>query len=382
MVTTITSRNGRLEVGMTRESLQQKIAAQGMSESDRAAKKLMKAFEMADGLGYDGVRDGVISEAEIEAYDKEMKKKAWKTGLAIAGGIVVTAVTAWAIRKGIKLNKELEATKNALTETQSALTTTEGVLTDTEKVLGDTRKAMGYGSGTIKAGDKALTEAFAAETKGGKATFTLAEGNERFPNLWDKTAYYTPNEGNIIMGYGNAEASWGIKHTDVLKEMEAKGLTSFPDRAVSAEPDLMYRTYIGQEGTASAGRNFLEHPLVPGETVPAQKKIFPAPFTFAEAGTTVQTLEAASGSADAVKLGIGQFIQVDVNGNPYVKDVKDLVKRLNPKGEVSEEIFAKIKEFIKFRDGINGDKLLAESTKTSAIARGWEAVLEEIKAMA
>ena len=105
MVNAITSRNGRLEVGMTRESLQQRISAQGMSESDRAAKKLLQAFEMADGLGNEGIKDGIISEKEIEAYDKEMKKKGWKIGLSIAGGVLLTAAAGFLAAKGIKAAK-------------------------------------------------------------------------------------------------------------------------------------------------------------------------------------------------------------------------------------------------------------------------------------
>lgn len=104
MVDAITSRNGRLVAGMTRESMQQRIAEQGMSESDRAAKKLMKAFEMADG-SVDGIKDGKISAEEIAAYDKEMKKQNWRTGLLIAGGVVVAGIATYLAVKGIKANK-------------------------------------------------------------------------------------------------------------------------------------------------------------------------------------------------------------------------------------------------------------------------------------
>lgn len=96
----MTSRNGRLTAGMTRENMQ----AICESESQRAAKKLMKAFEMADG-SVDGIKDGVISEDEIKAYDKEVRKKNWRTGLAIAGGVIVAGIAAYLTVRGIQANK-------------------------------------------------------------------------------------------------------------------------------------------------------------------------------------------------------------------------------------------------------------------------------------
>ena len=115
MVDAITSRNGKLVAGMTREDMQTKITQMGMSESDRAAKKLMKAFELADG-SVDGIKDGVISEKEIEAYDKEMRKKSWRNGLLIAGGLVVAGIAAYLVAKGIKADKLKNMTPEQLFE--------------------------------------------------------------------------------------------------------------------------------------------------------------------------------------------------------------------------------------------------------------------------
>ena len=329
--------------------------------------------------------DEYLTSEELAAYDaSESKKSFWKKvaiGTAILGGV---AALGYAIYKGVNANKALQETTAQLNSanaelagTKEALTTTEGVLTKTEDALTEARSALGYGQGTVKAGDEALQKAFSANTKGGKATFTLAEGTEEFPNIWDKSGgMYTPKKGDIILGYGEAEASWGIQHPGVLKEMEEKGMKAYVDRAVSAEPQLMYETYIGQDG-----RDFLKEPLKFGETVAAQKKIFPAPYTFAEQGTKAVTLEAANGAGEAATVGVGQFIQVDAHGNPYVKDVKDLIKRLTPEGEVSEGIFAKAKEFIKYRDSISASSL-ADSTKQSAIARAWEDFLQFAKSAA
>lgn len=226
---------------------------------------------------------------------------------------------------------------------------------------------------TIKAGDEILKTAFDAETKGGKATFVLAEGTEVFPNVWDSTGgNYTPKKGDIILGYGDVPKEWGISNPNVLKEMEEKGLSTYPDRAVSAEPELMYRTYNGAEG-----RDFMKSPLKPGETVAAEKKIFPTKFLFAEPGTMVETLEAREGAGKMPKLGAFQYIQIDEGGNPYVKDVKDLIKRLNPKSEESKEVFAEVKSLIKQRDAINAENITKEAKELS-LSKLWKEALPKL----
>ena len=226
---------------------------------------------------------------------------------------------------------------------------------------------------TIKAGDEILKTAFDAETKGGKATFKLAEGTEVFPNVWDpKGGYYTPKKGDIILGYGDVPKDWGIRNPKVLKEMEEKGLSVYPDRAVSSEPELMYRTYNGADG-----RDFVKTPLKPGETVAAEKKIFPTKFLFAEPGTLVETLEAREGSGKMPKLGNFQYIQIDDGGNPYVKDVKDLIKRLNPKSEESKEVFATVKDLIEKRDAINAENVTKEAKELS-MSKIWKEALPKL----
>ena len=226
---------------------------------------------------------------------------------------------------------------------------------------------------TIKAGDEILKTAFDAETKGGKATFKLAEGTEVFPNVWDpKGGHYTPKKGDIILGYGDVPKDWGISNPKVLKEMEEKGLSVYPDRAVSSEPELMYRTYNGADG-----RDFVKSPLKPGETVAAEKKIFPTKFLFAEPGTLVETLEAREGSGKMPKLGNFQYIQIDDGGNPYVKDVKDLIKRLNPKSEESKEVFATVKDLIEKRDAINAENVTKEAKELS-MSKIWKDALPKL----
>ena len=220
--------------------------------------------------------DDQLSMDEIKQYNTDKRNSTIKKVLIGAGIAVIGGLATYFAVKGIKLNKNLKqqlaAADDALQQTKNTLSQTEKVLQQTDDVLNATRKSMGYGEGTIKAGDEILENAFKAQTKGGKANFTLAEGNEVFPNLWDPNGgNYTPNKGNIIMEYGKAEASWGIKNPNVLKEMKTKGMTEYVDKAVSDEVDIMYRTYIGQDG-----RNFELNPLKFGETVPAQKKIFPA----------------------------------------------------------------------------------------------------------
>lgn len=221
----------------------------------------------------------------------------------------------------------------------------------------------------IKAGDAILEAAFDAETKGGKATFTLANGTEVFPDLWSAEGnMYTPKKGDIILGYGDAQLEWGIKHPVVLKEMEEKGVTSYVDRAVSSEPEIMYQTYKGADG-----RNFAEVPLKPSETVAAEKKIFPTRFLFAEPGTMVETLEAREGSGKMPKVGNFQYIQIDAKGNPYVKDIQDLTKRLNPTTEESKGIFAEVKSLIEKRSN-----LLKSGANEETLAKVWQETLPKL----
>lgn len=353
---------------ITYSSNQKLWANMSNAEAKSGGEEILIEFVKADKN-----QDDVLSMDEIKEYDSDKKKSTIKkvligAGLALIGGLAVF----FAI-KGFKTNKNL--TKQ-LADTQNTLKQTEDVLQQTDDVLAATRKSIGYGEGTIKAGDELLENAFKAQTKGGKANFTLANGDEVFPNLWDPNGgNYTPNKGDIIMEYGKAEASWGIQNPNVLKEMKTKGMTEYVDKAVSDEVDIMYQTYVGQNG-----RNFELEPLQFGETVPAQKKIFPAGVALDTPGKTVITREAAGNAAAAPKLGIGQFVQTDINGNPYVKDINDMLKRLEPEKDnpVSKALFDRIKEFQKTRKGIEGS-MMSDATKQTAITREWEKVLEDIK---
>lgn len=225
----------------------------------------------------------------------------------------------------------------------------------------------------IRRGDTVMESAYEAETKSGKSTFTIAKGDEVYPNIWDPNGgNYSPKAGDIILGYGNVPKDWGISNPNVLKEMEEKGLTEYPDRALSSEPEIMYKTYKGEDG-----RNFEEQPIQAGETVNAEKKIFPTKYLFVPTGTRVETLEAREGSQELPKVGDFQYIQIDANGNPYVKDVKDLIKRLIPKGEKSEEIFKEVKSLIDKRNAINNSDI-SENAKNDAISVLWQTALPEL----
>ena len=371
------SRNNQLWSGMAIADVQNAVNAKTYKSEkahDKAMDKAIIRFQKAD-----KDNDGILSLDEIKQYDKDVRNKKIRNVL-IGVGAVVTAVGVGVLAaKGIKTHKALQAATKELADTKNVLAQTDDVLKQTDDALNALRQTTGYGQGTIKTGDELLENAFKAQTKGGKATFTLAEGDEVFPNLWDpKGGKYAPNRGNIIMSYGDAEASWGIQNPNVLKEMKSKGLTVYPDKAVSTEHDVMYRTYIGQDG-----RNFELNPLQFGETVPAQKKIFPAGVAVDVPGKTVITAEAAKGAAAPATLGVGQFVQTDVDGNPYVKDVQDAIQRLTPakNNEVSETVFAKFKDFIAQRKEIN-ESGMSDNTKTTAITRAWEKVLKELQELA
>ena len=69
--------------------------------------------------------------------------------------------------------------------------------------------------------------------------------------------------------------------------------------------------------------------------------------------------------AKCQKLGNFQYIQIDDGGNPYVKDVKDLIKRLNLKSEESKEVFATVKDLIEKRDAIKAENVTKEAKELS-----------------
>jgi len=244
-----------------------------------------------------------------------------------------------------------------------------------DKMMHNLGRDLIYPIRVVRVNDIECSLAYQAETKPGNASFTLAKGDEVFPNIWDENGgYYTPKKGDIIMGYGIAQEDWGIKHPDVLAEMHEKGLTSYPDRAVSSEPDLMYETYEGKDG-----RDFQIEPLHYGETVDAVKKIFPTRFFFMPKGTFVETLEAREGAQEMPKLGSFQYIQLDAKGNPYVKDTKDLIKRLKPSNERSEKIFAKVKELNKTRENILNRTDINEAQKEELLSLIWKSELPKLR---
>lgn len=104
----VMSRNGMLVEGMKKEDIEKMVSNtkefRNEREKQKYADKLAKAFEMADGLGENGIKDGVISNEEIKAYDKAMRKKKIRNGLLIAGGVLVAAAATYLAVKGIKAN--------------------------------------------------------------------------------------------------------------------------------------------------------------------------------------------------------------------------------------------------------------------------------------
>lgn len=230
----------------------------------------------------------------------------------------------------------------------------------------------------LKAGDINLAETYGFETKPQKATFTLANGTESFPNVWDKKGgMYTPAKGDIILGYGEVPTEWGIQHPGVLKEMEEKGLSAYPDRAVSSEVDIMYETYKGVDG-----RDFKKNPLKPGETVASEKIILPSKVMFVEPGTKVETLEAKLGTQKMPTVADFQYVQLDKNGNPYVKDIQDIPKRLKATNEEATGLLDKVKSAITERKAINSKYFDIIDEKSVAKFEGAEKAAEsEIHAL-
>lgn len=105
----IYSQDGKLYAGMQQENIRAQVdSAEFKSEKKRekAYNKQIKIFNYADGL-VDGKKDGVISEDEILAYDKNEKtKKTWKTIGFVAASIGL-AVASYFIFKKVKGCKSL-----------------------------------------------------------------------------------------------------------------------------------------------------------------------------------------------------------------------------------------------------------------------------------
>ena len=117
-----------------------------------------------------------------------------------------------------------------------------------------------------------------------------------------------------------------------------------------------------------------------GETVAAEKKIFPTKFLFAPTGTMVETLESQNGSASRARLGEFQYIQIDANGNPSVKDIKDLIKRLKPVDFDSNNVFERVKDLIKRRQNVEEveAELMPKQLKSKVLTQLWEDTLPKL----
>lgn len=117
-----------------------------------------------------------------------------------------------------------------------------------------------------------------------------------------------------------------------------------------------------------------------GETVAAENKNFPTKFLFAPTGTMVETLESQNGSASRARLGEFQYIQIDANGNPYVKDIQDLIKSLKPVDFDSNNVFERVKDLIKRRQNIEEveAELMPKQLKSKVLTQLWEDTLPKL----
>ncbi|MCQ2738951.1 MAG: hypothetical protein MJ237_01850 [bacterium] len=136
---------GKLYAGMTKESILADISSMSFkSEAERkkAYNKQIKLFDYANNL-VEGETNNVISERELEAYNKKEKtKKALKTaGLIIAGiGIAVTAAIIFHKVKNSKVTKTITEAVSESTTPPSARIASFSVKTHPCENLDDWRE--------------------------------------------------------------------------------------------------------------------------------------------------------------------------------------------------------------------------------------------------
>lgn len=224
----------------------------------------------------------------------------------------------------------------------------------------------------VQKGDPILENGYSVLTKPGKAELRLAKGTEVLANIWDKSGgVYEPGKDDIIMYYGPAEKSWGIKNPKVLAEMEAKGMETYPDHAVSNQSTI-YRTYVGEDG-----RDFNTAPLQPNERVASEKIQFPGKVSFPAPGSIIKTLEVVNGTGKPHVIAPFQFVVTDVDGYPYAKDVSDLKGRYVPNSDESKELFAKVNDLVAKRKEVT-EQGLTPKAEEAVLTKIWMDALPEL----
>lgn len=114
------SNNGKLYAGMTKENIRADINAMTFSseaEREKAYNKQIKLFDYANSL-VEGEVDDVISEREIEAYNKKEKNKnTWKTIGLVGLGVTVTIASITLAKKFISNSENISNIMNTVTNT-------------------------------------------------------------------------------------------------------------------------------------------------------------------------------------------------------------------------------------------------------------------------
>lgn len=287
-------------------------AGTGLDAVLSAAPKLAAAAPAANiALGTAGV--GLTGKGVYDVATAENEEEAQKggaeilTGGMMAGGAVLSS------------KSSLTAARNAGVEAADPATlSTMGAVKENFRVAGEGLKvATGLQAPSMYMKIPATAIRFeskpnkveAYQTTGKADGIVFEKDGKLFvPNKWNPEAPYEVKDGSIIMIYDKAGGDFAV-----------------------CDPKIFSKTYVNGDGAYDAMKG-----IKPGETISATKKAVGG-FELVPEGTKVQTLEGE------VIVKDGQVVMYDVDGNPYVGDIKNsLFKRNVPVGAEAEKAFKQI----------------------------------------
>ena len=281
-------------------------AALGVAPNLAAAAPAANAALGTAGVGITG--KGVFDVATAENEDEAKKGGAEiLTGGMMAGGAVASAKNALSTARAAGVEA-----------VDPANLTTMGAVKENFRVAGEGLKiatGMQAPSMYMKIPATAIrfeskpnqVEAYQTTGKADGIVFEK-DGKLFVPNKWNPEAPYEVKNGSIIMIYDKAGGDFAV-----------------------CDPKIFSKTYVNGDGAYDAMKG-----IKPGETISATKKAVGG-FEIVPAGTKVKTLE-----GDVV-VKQGQAVMYDVDGNPYVGDIKNsLLKRNVPVGEEATKAFKQL----------------------------------------
>lgn len=151
-------------------------------------------------------------------------------------------------------------------------------------------------------------EAYVNTGKADGIVFEGADGKLYVPNKWSPAEPYEVKPGSVIMIYDEAGGDFAV-----------------------CDPEIFAKTYVGN----TSGQYNAMQGVEAGQRISATKQAVGGVEIVSE-GTVVQTLEGPR------TVGAGEVVCYDVDGNPYVSPLKNVLKRNTG---FSDEAMAKFVEF-------------------------------------